>query len=356
MKICFISGSISNTGGTESVGILIANELSKRGNEVTILSMRGSTDTKFKCEKNIKIESLHLEKFKNFFSRKVMPYVKIYRYLKREAFDIVIDIDAIYGLYTIPLKIFLKCKVIVWEHFNCRNNNGVKNRDRARKLAVKCADSIVTLTKKDKDEYYKMYKVKTNIECILNPSIIKNNSKCSKDNIVLACGRLCYTKNFQELLEIWKILGKDTKDWKLYICGEGEDRKNLENIIYKENMSNVMLLGNQKNMDHIYDKSKIMVLTSRNEGLPMVLLEAQGHGIPIVAYDCYTGPAEIINDSFDGYLIKYGDKKSFANALIKLINDDKLRNEMSCNSFKSAERFDIDIIIAQWEELINKLL
>ena len=354
MKICFLSGCISSTGGTERVGIHIANELSKKGHFITILSMTGNENAFFKVDKNIEVTSLHMEKYKNAFIRKAMRYIKLFKLLKKKKFDIVISIDVIYSLYLIPIKKILKFKLVSWEHFNCHNNNGVKLRDKARKKSAKYADAIITLTNRDKLEYFKLFKIKTLCDYILNPIISLYDDSIDKENIVLACGRLCYIKNYQELLEIWNMAKGYTNGWKLVICGEGNDREELEHIIEKYNLDNVELPGNIKDMKKMYNSAKIMVMTSRNEGLPMVLLEAQSCGLPIISYDCYTGPSEIISDK-SGFLIEYGNREEFKNALIKLINNNDIQKEMSINALEESKRYDIDLIVKKWEEVLDKI-
>lgn len=351
MKICFFSGDISKTGGTERVCLLIANELSMK-HEVSILSFKNGSKATFECNSNVDLYSLNLENTKGYLSRKIIPYVRLYRFLKKHPQDVIINVDIIYSLYTIPMKLFYKTKIIGWEHFNCHINNGVKNRDRARKLAAKYADAIVTLTEKDKNDYQKMYNVKSYIDYIVNPSISLYDKSVKRDNIVLACGRLCYQKNFQELLEIWHLISDDYNEWKLMICGDGEDRNELESIIEQYKLNNVVLAGNQSNMKKIYNSSKIMVMTSRFEGLPMVLLEAQGCGLPIISYDCLTGPSEIIT-SDNGFLIPYGDKNEFANKLNILLKDSNLRHKMGDNAIKSSKRFDIEEIVKKWYKFLE---
>ena len=84
----------------------------------------------------------------------------------------------------------------------------------------------------------------------------------------------------------------------------------------------------------------------------MVLLEAQQHLIPIISYDCLTGPSEIIEDGKNGYLIKYGDKNDFINKLDNLMNNKEMLNLFSNNSINLLNRFKLKNIIQQWEEII----
>ena len=354
MKICFFSGNINNTGGTERVCLLIANELSKCY-EVSILSFNYGDNPIFICSQNIKLFSLHLENSSGFISRKVNPYIRLKKFLKNNPQDILINVDVILALYSIPLKLFFKTKIISWEHFNFKINNGTKNRDIARKLSAKYADYIIVLTKADLDMYKSNLKLKCPIVNIYNPIVgnVKKNNK--KENIVLASGRFTYAKNFQELIEIWEKVETKNPQWKLLICGNGEDFNSIKELILKKELKNVVLPGFCKNMADYYNKASIFVMTSRNEGFPMVLLEAQQHSIPIISYDCLTGPSEIIENGKNGYLIKYGDKNDFINKLNNLMNNKEKLNLFSENSSLLIKKYNINRIIDKWDKVIKEL-
>ncbi|HEN3664405.1 TPA: glycosyltransferase, partial [Yersinia enterocolitica] len=89
----------------------------------------------------------------------------------------------------------------------------------------------------------------------------------------------------------------------------------------------------------LYNQSGIYVMTSRFEGFPMVLLEAKASGLPIIAYDCDTGPSELIMDNEDGYLVPFADSNTFIEKLLFLMNDEDLREAMSLKSLENAEKY-----------------
>lgn len=355
MKACFFSGNISKTGGTERVSLIIANELARRGYEICFLSFSFGETSTFDKEEFIKLFSLHMENVTGFFQRKICPYIRLLEFLKKEKPDILINVDVLLCLYSLPLKFFTKTKMIAWEHFNFRNNNGVINRDRARRLAAKLADQIVVLTKADLQEYKKHLNIRNRIDYIYNPTVgVKKIVPYeSKDNIVVASGRLAPPKNFLELLKIWMMVEERCPKWKLYICGSGQEELELRQFVRDNNLQNVVLAGFIENIEEYYDKSKIMVMTSRYEGFPMVLLEGQTAGLPIVSYDCFTGPNEIVIDGRDGYLVKQGDRENFAIKLVELMNDERKIKEFSVNGKEDSKRFCVDEIIKRWEEILK---
>ena len=90
--------------------------------------------------------------------------------------------------------------------------------------------------------------------------------------------------------------------WKIIIVGTGEDEVSLKEMAVNYGVSDsIIFAGQQKNMDPFYRQASFFCMSSRFEGLPMVLLEAISYGLPIVSYDCDTGPSEIIQNDVNGF-------------------------------------------------------
>jgi glycosyltransferase involved in cell wall biosynthesis len=117
----------------------------------------------------------------------------------------------------------------------------------------------------------------------------------------------------------------------------------------------VELLGIVSNMSKEYINASILVLTSRGEGLPMVLIEAQAFGLPVVSFDCKTGPAEIITDSKDGFLIPSFDTNLMGERIVNLCDDYHLRLQFGSCARNNAKRFLPENIVAKWEKLFDSL-
>lgn len=354
-KICFFVGDMSKNGGTERVSSIIANELLDRGYQIIFLSYKKCDKSFYFLNSEIKIYSLFDMEEKGYFKRKIRPYINLYKFVKKANIDVMIDVDIILSLYTIPIKILCGIKNISWEHFNFSNQR-VKNRVRARKLAGYFSDAIVTLNKRDLENYKKNLNRIKRIDYIYNPAIVENaNVTTLKNNIAISVGRLNYSKGFDNLLKIWKLVEEKNKNWKLLIIGDGEERDNLKKIINEYKLQNVFLLPFQKNIEYYYENASIYVMTSRSEGFPMVLLEAQKKGLPIISFDCETGPSEIVIDGRNGYLIKQNNLYEFANKLLEIMNDNKKIIEFSKNAIKDSERFELKQIVNKWVELLETL-
>ena len=104
-----------------------------------------------------------------------------------------------------------------------------------------------------------------------------------------------------------------------------------------------------------YLSSSIFTLTSAFEGFGLVLVEAESMGLPVVSYACPCGPRDIIRDGQDGFLVEPGDKETFAVRLRQLIEDEELRRQMGQAAKINSQRFALDNVMKQWEDLFAEL-
>ena len=102
-------------------------------------------------------------------------------------------------------------------------------------------------------------------------------------------------------------------------------------------------------------EASVFVMTSRKEGLPMVLLEAMGIGLPVVAYDCPTGPGDVIADGVDGYVVPDGDEAALEARLLELIDDPEARRRLAAHGRAKAAEYDADRLAERWEALFLEL-
>lgn len=109
-------------------------------------------------------------------------------------------------------------------------------------------------------------------------------------------------------------------------------------------------------MDAVYREASILALSSRYEGLPLVLLEAQAYGIPAVAFDCQCGPSDVISDGESGLLVPQGDILGLAQALETLMSNEPLRRKMGAAALAESRRWDRDTVMKQWTSLFEDIL
>lgn len=128
----------------------------------------------------------------------------------------------------------------------------------------------------------------------------------------------------------------------------------MENLIKKNEIEDrVTFTGFRKEVHEIMKKSEIFILTSRHEGLPMVLIEAMSQGMVCISYDCISGPSEVITNNIDGIFVKDQDKNEMINKLENLINKHQLRGYIRSNTSQSLEKFSLETVGGKWEKLFN---
>ena len=178
----------------------------------------------------------------------------------------------------------------------------------------------------------------------------------AKAQTVLAVGRYTYQKSFDRLIRAWA--SADVPDgWKLRIVGDGEDREALSELAGELGVGGTVLLdGPSADMDAVYREASVLALSSRYEGLPMVLLEAQAYGIPSVAFDCQCGPSDVISDGESGLLVPQGDILGLAQALETLMSNEPLRRKMGAAALAESCRWDRDTVMKQWTSLFEDIL
>lgn len=171
------------------------------------------------------------------------------------------------------------------------------------------------------------------------------------ERTVLAVGRYMYQKGFERLIEAWRLL-PERHGWTLRIVGGGPDREALKQ---QAQGLDIEIPGPSNDMAGEYARASVLALSSRYEGLPMVLLEAQSWGLPLVSFDCKCGPRDVITDGEDGLLVPEGDVAALARALTKLMESPELRIRMGAAGRCNAARWDKEKTMQQWIRLFQEI-
>lgn len=178
-----------------------------------------------------------------------------------------------------------------------------------------------------------------------------------RENIVVSVARLVDTKNFDRLISIFERIGNP--DWKLIIVGGDADGQHIMEELQKQRelctlKDNIILAGTQKYVTSYLLKAKIFAFTSSEEGFPNAIGEAMSAGLPVVSYDCITGPSEMIEDGQNGYLTEVFDDETFQKRLETLMNDEELRLIMGRQAKESIKRFNEESIVEKFYKFITK--
>ena len=181
---------------------------------------------------------------------------------------------------------------------------------------------------------------------------------CKADRkILLAAGRLAPQKGFDLLVAAFSPLASQHPDWDLAIVGEGPERAALEALVTSKGLrARVFLPGWAGNVADWYGRADLYVLSSRFEGFSLTLAEAMAHGLPVVSFDCETGPSEIIRHGLDGLLVPSEDVPALTGALDSLMRDSELRQRFGTAAGEARSRFSPETVARKWEDLFRSLL
>lgn len=358
-RICFFSGDITRSGGTERVAIQLANALKKDGTyDICFLSLAEQKGNPF-YPLDSEVERYRFGEKWITPGPKYLPIIgKLNKFLKEKRIDIIIDIDIVLDVLSIPAARGLNTKVVSWEHFTADFELSVLYRKMILKYSVKRSDYVVVLTDGDLADYKNLLGRKNAISRIYNPVSydLKTVAATERENIILTVGRLVPEKGMEYLKKVAIKILEQYPDWQWVILGDGEEREDLERFVAENNLQDRLILkGNVKNVDDYLRKASIFAVTSKIEGLGLSILEAREMKVPCVAFDVKMGPRELIHNGTDGYLINPFDCDEMAVKIEKLINDAELRESFAKNAFLRMNEFRIDKIVRQWKEMLELL-
>ena len=353
MEIFILINDITHHAGMERAVCNLANILIKK-HTVTIISRDTNTGNAF-FPIDSKIQLIHLgtdichastlQKLKKY----VCMYKKLRELTKENASAVFIaTISSVNALITLLGK---NIKTIGCEHFNY--DAACLRQKVLRRIFYPRLDFVVCLTNEDAKRYTF---IKNNRLFVIPNSLSFEcdiTSNCTAKRII-AVGRLTKQKGFDLLLDSAVLMKERIPDWHLDIFGDGEDKDALlEKIARLKLQTFVSIKSPTKNIEQEYIASSLFVMSSRWEGLPMVLLEAQHCGIPAVSFDCQTGPSEVIVHGETGFIVPLGDVTALAEKTIELALNEEMRISFGKKAKENSKRFSTEDIEKKWDELLN---
>lgn len=358
MKIFLVCNSLGG-GGAERVHVNLANGFAQRGHEVYLIADINQPAS-YPVDEQVHVLPLcpqSTNKLKKWGGAVSM----LRRNIKKYKPDVVIGNMQLCSLVSKIASIGFSIPVVMTEHSAFEWIDSLSRPwflSFSRKYLNRIYTCVTVLTEPDKQFIGNKLK---NVVVMHNPLTYESyEGVLKKEKIILSAGRLTdwRVKGWDTLVYSWARIADKYPDWKICIAGTGaESSKQYIIQLMKENgiEERVEFLGHCKNMLDLYRKASIFFLSSRSEGMPMVVLEAMSQGCACVATDYKGRTKEIINSEKCGILCQPEDDKALAEGLDKMITDKEYRESVQRNSIERSKDFSVPRIIQEWETLIESL-
>lgn len=356
VRICYFVSDITAIGGIERV---VSNLTLEQANDsdldITIVSeYRSFYYPNYQFDTRIRMVYLQdavLSNSPGSFTRLKQHLVSIRlvrKFFMNNEFDLILA-------QSFPMTFILWCagldmsRVIGVEHVNYGYYGKVIRS--LRHYIYKRLYCLVVITSQDEKDF--CTEGLTRVTTIFNPiDLSKRSHSPLISKKIISVGRLVSAKGFDTLVEIFRKVHDRYPDWQVEIYGEGVLHDVLQKQIDEAGLSACFkLMGVTDKIEDAYRSASIFVCTSRYEGFSMVLAEAMSQGLACISFDCPTGPSILLSGEQVGILVENQNQLEFENALLRLMEDDKLRRYLGTNAYASVERFDVCNICREWKKL-----
>ncbi|HEX4817326.1 MAG TPA: glycosyltransferase family 4 protein [Nonomuraea sp.] len=378
MKIRYMLLHAYGMGGTIRTVVSQANAMVEAGHDVEIVSVvRRRTKPQFEIDARVRMSSLVDQRdgvradslARKVWRRargKIVPYGEFAaEYFTERVEAAVIDYvsslsDGILVTTRPALNLISARKGsrkiirVAQEHMNLASYHSAVREEIARHYGA--FDAIAVLTETSRAEYRAIFD-KTPVVRIPNAVAMEHRKHSDHHNpVVIAVGRLVPQKGFDMLIPAFASVAEAFPGWTLRIFGSGPSQERLQARIDEHGMGGrVTLMGRSDRIHEELTKASVYALSSRIEGLPMAMIEAMGHALPIVAFDCPTGPADVLTHGKDGLLVPPRDVPKLGEALAQVMGDRELRSRMGAAAAETAHGYTPQVVMPLWEQLFATL-
>ncbi len=356
-KLLFYIPSLAPSGGIERVVTTIVNQLCQ-DYSITILTQDGK-ESFYYIDENVSLDSIssfyeldmnsRIRRAFSKFKSVVKSSVRLSKYLRKNSFDYIYITHPVSQLELLFSGVCSR-KIIISEHGAEDNYNQFYRA--VKKLTYSYCNSYCVPTTLDYEKYKEL-----GFPVVYTPHYRPNLNYSRADlskKVVLNIGRYTDDKQQLRLLSIWNDIDPSLRvNWKLNIVGNGELKEKLSEYIRDNQLEeSVSLLEPRRDIDFYYASASIFALSSRSEGFGMVLLEASGFGLPLIAFDCPSGPRDIINAS-NGYLIDINQDNEYRLRLIDMMADHEKLLSLSNGSIELFESWSNEKINHIWKGIFK---
>ena len=362
MRIAFVIYSLA-AGGAERVASTLINYWVGAGEQVTLVTLDSVEKDFYRIDARVKRIALGLtseSKNRREFIGNNLRRVKSLRALFRSfEFDVVVSFIDKTNVLVLLATLGLGVPVIVSERIDPRKYAIGTVAACLRRVLYPSARAVVVQTA-GISQWARRIVGKEAIHVIPNPISEQflgshGSNGTSAHHTVVAIGRMESQKGFDRLLAAFAKCAERRPEWTLRIVGEGTERPSLQELAIKLGLeSRIRLDTVTKEPEKVLRDSDLFVLPSRYEGFPTVLLEAMACGLPVISFDCPTGPREMIRDGIDGVLVPPDDVEALAKAMDRLMGAQEERQRLAARAVEVSERFGLPRVMVMWSEVLGK--
>jgi len=362
-KIVILVDQMHSHGGIEKLVAIKATYWSSEfGYDVTILSTeQAGKPLIYDLNEKVKFQDLAIdfERTKSYFSiTNVLKLLKnifrLQQFIFKQKPDFILVASHIPMTYVLPFLITGKAKTIKEFHYTkfYDTNQGIKNKFLI--FIESKYDFLVVLSQEEQRFYYSK-------NTVVIPNPIENEAHSTlqvvsqRPLIAVAIVRFAPVKQLESMVAVWEQFHKNHPEWALHLYGStGNDYyKTIANVVTEKKLERTIIFKGQTNeVPKVLEHARVLLVTSIQECFPMVILEANAAGVPVVSYDCPTGPRNIIHNEEDGFLVDVGDQNAFVNRLEQLSNNTALLDTLGNKAKKNASNYLLPKVMNLWNTII----
>lgn len=222
------------------------------------------------------------------------------------------------------------------------------------KVTYNLADQVIFQTEIARNIVREAYELRRTY--VLGNPVNVSYSKQSREKIILNVGSFNGSKNQKTLIEVFnRLVKRGVKNWQLHFIGSGVNLQRCKKLTADLGLAPfVMFHGQVKNVETILASSEVFAFVSESEGFPNALAEALAFGCASIAFDCIAGPADLIEDGVNGFLIPMNEIDLYEERLFTLLGDEKKRKEFSGKAKEFMQRFDASSISKEFYNIVLK--
>jgi GalNAc-alpha-(1->4)-GalNAc-alpha-(1->3)-diNAcBac-PP-undecaprenol alpha-1,4-N-acetyl-D-galactosaminyltransferase len=354
-------------GGAERVMVLLAQGLSQRGHDVTVITISSDANDFYVLPSTIQRIALDLNKQSHTLMKRILNGIillsRLRQAIRTSQPDVVISFMADMNIFTVLALMNTNYPVIGTQHCNPKFLPVRQPWESFRRFTYRRLQTLVSVSEGVDNEFNWLPKAQRTV--IYNPFLPVQAFSGQLDyprgtnpdkKWIVAMGRLTYAKGFDLLLLAFQKIVDRHPNWQLLILGEGELRQELEALIERLDLSeSVVLTGKIRDPFSLLQHSELFVLSSRTEGFPMALGEALACGLPVIATNCSQGVRELMRDGIDGKIVPEQNVEALATAMSELMVDELQRHKFASRAPEVVERFSLDKFLDQWEKLLVRV-